>query len=580
MFRVSCYVALALTTMTAGSTKSMQPLTNDHGLIRLSLRPLYQPYSTQPSALEVALNVDGKGWGSGDHLMTMPKFVGSTPTSNLSSSAMMATDRDGTLPLKFSENERNVRSWKLLRAPVGRISLTYVVEGDVVHPGGPRGPYVNLVSQDDCISGVGFSFIPELHTDHKYWLSISWLLDRAPSAHTAAWTFSQGSLKTRILGQVRKLTETVYAAGDLWPQFDDSGRQLAMIWMGRMTFDTDAIFKDFTSLRENMANFFQDPNPGNRVFARRNIASAVTGGTAVDSSFMLSVGWKESSADSVLGVIAHEMIHRWVQLESSNGHSNLEKAWYDEGATEYYSLILRHRFGVIGDASLLRILNAQAMAYLSNPVRNYTAKRAATLAWRNPLAQVLPYQRGVMYFGQLENELRKQNTSISVDDLVLALLGRKRSTLPYTEEIWRSLLEESLGIPGIEAFDAMLQGKVVVPSRGMFGLGNHIVDEECAEFDLGFDPSSLTKGKVHGLVKQSNAARAGVFDGDRILRSTPLRIVMAGLATEMELVINRSQSNGHVSKTLTYQPRGTTTSTCYRWVPSEGPGALLREPHD
>ena len=79
---------------------------------------------------------------------------------------------------------------------------------------------------------------------------------------------------------------------------------------------------------------------------------------------------------------------------------------------------------------------------------------------------------------------------------------------------------------------------------------------------LGFDPAVLAEPVriVRGLDPDSNAARAGVQDGDEIVRPVPQDSIQGQQDAELTLLLRRDGEEFSV----TYLPRGETVEA-YQW---------------
>ncbi|MFP3504673.1 hypothetical protein [Burkholderia sp. SIMBA_062] len=81
-------------------------------------------------------------------------------------------------------------------------------------------------------------------------------------------------------------------------------------------------------------------------------------------------------------------------------------------------------------------------------------------------------------------------------------------------------------------------------------------------YDLGFDPTVLVQPRriVRGLVPGSAAARAGVKDGDEILKPVPQDGIQADQRAMLRLQIRR----GDTILNVAYLPRGETVQSWQR----------------
>ena len=93
------------------------------------------------------------------------------------------------------------------------------------------------------------------------------------------------------------------------------------------------------------------------------------------------------------------------------------------------------------------------------------------------------------------------------------------------------------------------------------------MSDDSRVFELGFDPASLVSSPrvVTGLVPGSNAAEAGLQDGDEILQSVALEGVQSDDTRTLSLSVRRSGRDF----SLDYLPRGEAV-TVYTWEIVDG----------
>lgn len=362
------------------------------------------------------------------------------------------------------------------------------------------------------------------------------------------------------------LAFTYYAAGPM-QRFPADGGPFALYWFTEPPFDLPAVAADISAWFAQASRFFRDPGGSYRVFVRANPYPA-GGGTALRRSFMF--GWgvdRPVSAAELQGLLAHEITHNWPRLD---GGEHAETAWYSEGTAEYYSILLSRRAGAIDDAEFLERINGRATAYYANPFRELSNAEAGKRFWSDPQAQRVPYGRGFMYLVALDAKLRAASAGRrSVDDLVLEVLERQGRGERVDLAQWTQLLERELGAAGHADFDAMVGGATIVPPTSSFGPCLKPVPYREPRFELGFD--DFVAGKVRGLVADSNAARAGVQEGDEIVDRGDVEAARRDPARELVIKLRR----GADLQEIRYRPRGAQIEG-WRWAPAGPPLAQCR----
>jgi membrane-associated protease RseP (regulator of RpoE activity) len=120
----------------------------------------------------------------------------------------------------------------------------------------------------------------------------------------------------------------------------------------------------------------------------------------------------------------------------------------------------------------------------------------------------------------------------------------------------------ALGSRGVAQFRAMMSGALIVPPSDAFGRCFARTTVPLRRYQLGFDSQVLMEPTriVRGLVPDSAAARAGLRNGDRIVKPVPQDAIQADQKATLTLLIERAGR----TFPLTYLPRGATVAA-YQW---------------
>jgi predicted metalloprotease with PDZ domain len=171
--------------------------------------------------------------------------------------------------------------------------------------------------------------------------------------------------------------------------------------------------------------------------------------------------------------------------------------------------------------------------------------------------RVLPYDRGSLYLAVVDSRVRAASGGKrSLDNLILAMIARKRGGLAMDQAAWRSALTKELGSSGIYEFDAMLRGDPVLPASSAFGPCFRRTTKMLRRYELGFEPKVLIEPAriVRGLIPGSAAERAGLRNGHHILKPVPQDGIQGDQTAMLHLEILRDGKQFP----LDYLPRGET----------------------
>ena len=497
---------------------------------------------------------------AGQPLFRLPRVIVGIPGALLEASDFTVWDDAGALALKQEDEEPTsmgaYRRWTAARATVGDLIVSYFAPVRFVDQTTNNGPFYDLRAEASGVCGAGVTFLALPDTPYVHDITIRWDLSQAP--HDARGVCSWGEEQARFAGTMEDLAYTYYMAGPVRRYPAAAGGVFAMYWLSEPSFDPHAVAAQTERLYLAMCDFFREPAPGFRVFVRKHPYRG-NGGTAVRRSFMF--GYSEAEAptrESLTSLLAHEIAHNWPMLDGDWD----ENGWFDEGTAEYYSITLLRREGFISDDVYLSLINERARGYYTNPLQTLSNQEAATLFWRDPRAQRIPYGRGLFYFIDLNAKIvARSNGARSLDDLVLAVVFRRRAGQKVHTAEWIEMVVGELGEQGRGDFEAMAAGQWIIPASDALGPQYMRREIEDAPLDLGFATSSYTVRVVTGLAPGSVAERAGVQEGDRILSIPNFSTMEQAPWNAIELTLGRGDSTVQVR----YAPQGAKVCS-YEWV--------------
>lgn len=161
----------------------------------------------------------------------------------------------------------------------------------------------------------------------------------------------------------------------------------------------------------------------------------------------------------------------------------------------------------------------------------------------------------MLYLLQLDARIRHASHDPScVDDLVLALLERRRNDQLHGILEWKEMLVRVLGGQALRDFDAMNKGELIRLPANTFGLRFDLSFLQQRELDFGFQAASFFKRQVSGLREYSPAAEAGIQEGDEIVWST--YVWQCQTHYNRQMVMNIRRHGDEDLLTVEFWPRG------------------------
>ncbi|MFJ7215044.1 hypothetical protein [Amycolatopsis sp. NPDC098790] len=511
--------------------------------LTLSLTP-------RPAGIDVEYTVQEPALIPDQVLCRLPILIAGVPGAPIGAAELTVTDADGAVPLREEDEPPSpsirYRRWYPTRDTAGDVTVGYFAPVRQVDTTTKNGPLFDLRSEAGGVSGAGVTFLALPESDRDYAITLRW---------DGVSSLGEGTVE--LTGPVDRLAYGFYLAGPLKRYPEDETSSLKTYWLDEPAFDIHEVAARSLHIYEVMCDFFREPSPGHRVFVRKHPYRG-NGGTALLRSF--TFGWNAADVpevDDLSDLLAHEIAHNWPSLDGEHG----ETAWYSEGCAEYYSIVLSHRAGLIDDAEFLERVNERARAYYTNPLQTLSNQQAAEVFWQDARAQRVPYGRGFFYLVDLNAKiLAASGGARSVDDLVLAVVERRRAGDKVGVADWVRLVTDELGDQGQTDFAALQAGEWMVPGAEAFGPRFTRREVTAHTTELGFDLKSLETRVVNGLVPESAAARAGVREGDRLAQAPAEGDLARGRVKEITLTLDRGEHTIDVA----YPAAGTPVRS-FRW---------------
>jgi hypothetical protein len=498
---------------------------------------------------------------AGEPLLRLPLVSSNVTTVAKTLEGLRATDSAGALSLTTRDDPPSglmfFRHWYAGRAVAGTLTLRYRAPiTNALNPGGAAPP-LELRTEDGGFSGEASTFLVLPDSNSTYHIAIRW--DFAALGPKAVGLSTDQS-SDRALNKV--YDSGLYVMGGrvhVYPAPMPANGFMSA-WQGNPPFDAVGLMGWTQALYGSYLRFFHAPaRRPYEVFLRRNLINA-GGGVEVGGSFVGTFDHQTKEQDFKL-TLAHEMVHTFAYpLDAPDG---LLSSWYAEGLAVNYERVLPWRAHRISTEDFLADLNRTAARYYTDPLNDTPNSQIPARFWADTRVRVLPYDRGSLYFAQVNAEMRRSTHGRrSLDDLLLQMIAKHRQGQVVTEDTWVQVVRQALGSRGVAEFRAMMSGRLVVPPSDAFGPCFERTTAPLRRYQLGFDSAVLMEPSriVRGLIAGSAAARAGLRNGDRIVKPVPQDEIQAEQHATLTLLIER----GGTAFPITYLPRGETVPA-YQW---------------
>lgn len=343
------------------------------------------------------------------------------------------------------------------RRPEGILKWQYKIFPRILPEGYRSSPYYDFRSEPFGMNGSGaFAFIlPSLEV--KFYVRLHWDMSLMPENARGVWSLGTGDSCWQL--DAWRLRNTYFAAGIMNAEEED---EFGIYWYGEPSFDIRSTTARLKDMFEYMKRFFHDDNPVYRIFIRRDPFEQSGGGSGALRSFM--IGYHEKSEIDMgnwFCRLAHEMVHNWPRM---NDNIVGEGTWYTEGIAEYYSAVLPYRAGLTDKQETVRQINNKAKRYLENIYRELPNMEIPKIQWKDRRAQVVPYGKGFLYLANVEAQLKRLGKG-SIDEIAV-LYYEDHMMKP---EDWEAFIRERLGEKGIQEYEDMKAGRLVIPDPDSFG---------------------------------------------------------------------------------------------------------------
>lgn len=524
-------------------------------------------------SVEVSVRVDPAG--EARPRLRLPHVASNVETIAGALPRIDASDSNGSLELVAEDvgsADEGTRFWTPDRAVSGKLTLRYLapLENRLATRG--AAPPLELRGSDGSFSGAGSTFLLLPEGDELRRISVSWDLTALPAEARAVSNFDAAGRQASVVAPASALERSFFMAGSIghYPEVP-SGRHFRAAWQGDPPFDADQLMAWTGRLHERFIGFFNVAEPATyTVFLRPNPVNP-GGGVGLADAFVATFDG-ETDAEALKLTLAHEMFHTFAP--SISDPAGLESSWFGEGLATHYQRVLPYRFGEISAERFLENLNSTAARYYTSAMAEVPNSEVPGRFWEDTRIRTLPYDRGALYFADLNHRLKlNSGGKKSLDDLMLAMVDRQRAGKALAYGDWEELLAKELGRSGVLHFRNMLAGRPPLPASEAFGPCFRRTQRLLRRYELGFDPKVLVESPriIRGLIAGSAADRAGLRNGDEIVRPVPQDRIQGDQEALLHLVLRRGGKEFPVA----YLPRGEQVQA-WQWELTRAPGENCR----
>ena len=537
---------MALTTLLMGSALGVHAAPSR--TITLSMTPGPADEATNTGYVDVSIAIPKVHAAAGEPLFTAP--LGTRPT---------ITDDAGAAPITAGAagEEPPNRTYSATRAVSGQVVIRYrVAIQNTADNGGTTPIFPRLDGK--AFSAIGMTFLAIPQVKAPYGLRIHWDLSRMGAGATGVSSLGDGDAAGPVGPVASRMENMVVMAGQLHRARMADDRRFEAVWSGDPGFDPRPAMDWAGKLHAWMVDFFQTPDdPAYRVFLRNNAARNPGGGVAFPNSFFATWG-QGVSGENLKQILGHEMTHTFTANELGR--------WYVEGDAVYYQVQLPWRAHMVSTDQYLRDINLTAARYYTNLKINGREADIDPNFFKDKWLNTLAYDRGALYFAQLNGMLRRKTQGArSIDDLVRVMVRKGRNGEEITDETWYGLIRKEIGEEAVDLTKSMLVGGIVIPESDDYGPCFRRVATPIRRYELGFDPPKGalpgTPVVVAGLLPDSEAARAGLKNGDKVILPP---LTTEGPRRDPQATVTAQVVRGGHTVPITWLPRGEAVDG-YQW---------------
>lgn len=522
---------------------------------QISLTPRL-PDGEKVETIDVELILPEPAAKEGDVLLSMAIIRVMMPSALHDPDTLLAHDDLGPLPLTIDEDAedpsafRQDRRWHATRATQGDVTVTYPLTPRVITAATRPGPLIDTRTELSGFVGAGNTMLALPPEGWPREVAIKWDLSEMPDGARAATSLGEGNTTETVT--LQNISNTFFMAGPLKSQPKNGEGDFVIYWMTPASFDLQDAAAWTEKAYDYFVEAFDKEDSEFRIFMRTTERFQGGGGGGFHSFIFGTVAGEDRDPKEVRSLLAHETLHYFTGGYGEGGGAGGQQ-WYSEGSTSYFTVVMPYRAGLTSLEDFISDFNAHALNYYTNPKSNLSNKEVTDLFFSDHDAQLVPYNRGPLYFAGLDYQIRTAtNGEKRVDDLILDFIQHQDEDVDGIT-YWKELLAETLGPPGVASFEDMMAGGPLTLPADLFGPCFVGVEQNLQTFKLGFRPYQTETGEteVGPVTPNTSAAQAGLMRHDIILNPKILDEV-SNLAPGSEMTLQIQRNSNILS--ISYSP--------------------------
>ncbi|WP_163958106.1 hypothetical protein [Sphingomonas insulae] len=398
------------------------------------------------------------------------RFAGMVPVGSVVSDFTVADagGRASTSTSEVATPAGPARRWTSDRDLNGDVIVRYRLPLTPFAQGGP--PY-GMKAAGLGVAGNSGSLLvlPEIQGLRRS--TLHWDLSRMASGSSGV--IAGGTDMLIVHGSPEALIDRWIMAGPLKAGQKRPGESFNAFTLGAPPFDATAMMAWSRRVYTSLADTFGYLGKPRYLLAIRALdAPSFATGTAsvANGASLITVGSPTylpgQDVERVKGTIAHEMTHNWV-----GQFGDRPAPWFNEGLTVYVSATLPCEVGLRQWSDCAGEIGKWAKDYYGSEARNWTMDRIEATPFACEDVRRVPYGRGMMYFANLDAQIRAASDGRrTLLTALRPLFEDRRAGQPLTMQGWEAWLKRERGPDAVASFrDTVLEGSMIVPAPNAFG---------------------------------------------------------------------------------------------------------------